>query len=94
MIVIPRQVCKDFREMKVGFKDVMDCKEFCDYIKQFTAIVFGWYAYYAGSEFITFFIGMIQNMDLMAAWAAVFNLQTIVWVIGGGISNTIRSDVG
>ena len=30
----------------------------------------------------------------MAAWAAVFNLQTIVWVIGGGISNTIRSDVG
>jgi len=36
----------------------------------------------------------MHDVNLMAAWAAVFNLQTIIWVIGGGISNTIRSDVG
>jgi len=92
-IVLPRNLDKQFYN-KENMTPIWDVKEICFYIKQFTKVVFGWYAYYAGSEFITFFIGIMHDTNLMAAWAAVFNLQTIVWVIGGGISNTIRSDVG
>lgn len=92
-LVLPRKLDKEFYN-KDNFTPLLNWKEIKFYINQFVKVVFGWYAYYAGSEFITFFIGIRRDTNLMAAWAAIFNLQTIVWVIGGGISNTIRSDVG
>lgn len=94
LLIVMKKVCPPESFKKEKFSVVMDCGGFCKYVKEFAKIVFGWYAYYAGSECITILIGELKNVNLMAAWAAVFNLQTIVWVIGGGISNTIRTDVG
>jgi hypothetical protein len=75
LVIVMTRVCpaESFKWEK--FSVVMDCGGFCKYVKEFAKIVFGWYAYYAGSECITILIGMLKNVNLMAAWVFFLGLK-------------------
>ena len=68
LLIVMKKVCPPESFKKEKFSVVMDCGGFCKYVKEFAKIVFGWYAYYAGSECITILIGELKNVNLMAAW--------------------------
>lgn len=77
-----------------SFKEIFDLKELWKYIKQFSKIILGWYSYYIGQEVIMVMLGLTHENDLMASWVACFNVMTMVWVVGSGISNQVRTEVG
>ena len=93
IIVYYKILKKEIRETHCSWKEIFIFKEFCTYLYDFLKITFGWYSMMLGYQGVTFIIGITKDVDLLASWTSLFMIQGSVWVMGAGISATVRNDV-
>jgi Na+-driven multidrug efflux pump len=74
--------------------DYFDFRTFAKYMPQYFLMGLGWYAGYFGIELLTIMIGSLQDVNFIAAWACAFNIYNICLVMGSGMANVARTDVG
>ena len=74
--------------------DYLDFSSFCGYVVKYLNITYGWYAQYLGMEIPLIFVGSTGNVDFMAAWVVIFNIQNFFWVIASGAAMIPRTDMG
>jgi len=75
-------------------REILNCKEFKQYLIDFSKILMGWYASYFGLEINTILCGITKDTVTMACWVSYMNLFAILWTIGAGLSITTRTAAG
>lgn len=75
-------------------RQILNCKDMCQYMKDFGKILAGWYASYFGLEVNTILCGIMADTAIMACWVSYMNIFAIVWTIGAGLAITTRTACG